>query len=412
MKSVSSVIRICISAGAALAALAPHTGQAASQICSGAGMAMFEQEGSISAVETGGNWLRALSADGTLVTMGPVEGLPPCADPDFRVAPDGKQLITWPSDDEILSVTNNGTEVTKLPAGDKLWDADVTFVSNGLAVIAALLYRDMEEPRLTLMLDTLEGAGSFSLPFEVTGADCGSGTTAMGTVSTGEVMVLCEGSFSVFSGYDGSFSLATFPLEMPDRQLVVAAHEPRISSRVTFFAIVEDLTDTIDPVYELVRIRVSPEGNHRVDLVLDDVAYAGGDHGLAVMNDRNLVYMDEEGMRQVVGSTYDVWAAGVIHPLRPEAKLSAADEPLRVLISEYDVELLTLTDEGWESTTLFELGTPPAAPPPPEMEESGGCSMAGADPATGLGQALLLMLALALVTTPRLARRRGAAPGA
>lgn len=114
-----------------------------------------------------------------------------------------------------------------------------------------------------------------------------------------------------------------------------------------------------------------------------------------------------EGMRHAVRSRDDVWFAEVIHPLRPEAKLSATDDPLRVLISEYDVELLTRTDGSWESTTLFAVGTPPGLPS--EKEDSGGCSMAGADPATGLGQVLLVMLALALVTPPRLAGRRGAA---
>ncbi len=407
MKSVSSVIRICISAGVALAALAPRTGHAASEVCPGAGTAMFEQEGGISAVETGGSWLRTPSDSEMLVTMATVEGLPPCIDPEFRVSPDGAQLIAWPDDDEILSVTRGGTVVTKLPAGDKLWAADVGFISNGLAVIAALLYRDMEEPRLTIMVDTREGAGELSAPFEVTGADCGAGTTAVGTTAAGEVMVLCEGSFTVYNGSDGNFNLATFPLDLPDRQLILAVPSPVLGNSVAFFAIVKDLTDTIDPVYELVRIRVSPDGSQRRQLMLDDVAYAGGAHGLAVMNERNVVYMDEEGMRHVVRTRDDVWSAEVIHPPQPEARLSATDDPLRVLISEYDVELLTLTDRSWESTTLFGVGTPPASPP--EKEDSGGCSMAGGDPATGLGQALLVMLALALVTTPRLAGRRGAA---
>jgi hypothetical protein len=397
MKRVSSVIRICISAGAALAALAPRAGQAASQVCPGAGMAMFERDGGVSAVETGGDWLRILPGSGMLVTMASVEGLPPCVDPDFRVSPDGTQLITWPYDDEILSVTNNKTVATKLAGGEKLWAADVAFHGDGRAVIAALLYRDMDEPRLTLMVDSRPGAGAFGQPFEVTGAKCGAGTTAAGATTAGEVIVLCEGTFTIFNSYEGGFDLATFPLERSDRQLILAVPSLEPGNRVTFFAIVKDLTDTIDPAYELVRIRLSPDGGQRFDLVLDNVAYAGGDHGLAVINERNVVYMDEEGMRQVVGSTYETWATGVIHPLRPEAKLSAMDDPMRVLISEYDVEMLTLTDVGWENTTLFAVGMPPAAPP--EKEDAGGCSAAGTDPATGLGQVLLVMLALALGST-------------
>lgn len=408
MKPVSSVVRICIPAGAALAALALHTGQAAAQSCPRGGMAMFERDEGISAVTNTGSWLRSDSAGEMVTTMAEVENVPPCVDADFRVSPDGAQLIVWAHDDEILSVTDEGTQSTKLLEGERLWTADVTFFQDNRAVIAALVSRDMEEePRLRFLVDSWEDKGMFGAPYEVTGADCSSGTLAVATSGEGVVTALCQGSFTQFHFYETSFGVTTYPLDLPDRELVVAKAEPEPTDQVTFFAIVKDLQDKVDPVYELLRIRVSFDGTQQNELVLDDLAYVGGDYGLAVLDDNEAVYMDEAGLTHVWGARYETWSGRVIHPPQPEARLSAQANPDRVLVSEYDVELLTLMIDGWESTTLFSVGTAPAAPPPPKEEDEGGCSAAGTDPATGLAQVLLVMLALALAT--RLARRRRAA---
>jgi hypothetical protein len=406
MKHVSFALRICISTGAALAALAPRPGLAESPTCRGPGMAVFEPQAGISAVDSSGAWLRIPPRADSLATVARVENLQPCIDPDIRVEPRGDQLLTWQYEREILSVTSEGTVVTRLPEGETLLAADAAWDYQGRAVIAALVSRDGEDPRLTVLAETWPRTGMFQPPFEVPGANCSAGAVGASSSGTGEVVVLCDGSFTAVSAYEGGINLATFPLALGGAQLVVVDADPQAFGLVTFFAIVTDPTDDVDPAYDLVRISLDPpSGGQNIDQVFDNVAYAGGAHGLAVINELNLVYMDEEGLRHVEGSPlYATWTAEVIHPLRPEAKLSAAAGPTRVLISEYDAELLTLTATDWEHETLFALGTPPGAPLP---GDDGGCSVV--DPAAGLGQVLLVMLALALVTAPRLARRQGTA---
>lgn len=407
MKHVSSALRICISTGAALAALAPRTSLATDQVCAGPGMAMFEHDAGISAVDSWGSWLRILPVTDMLVTQGSVENLEPCRDPVIRVAHHGEHLLMWHRDgSEILSVTDEGTLVTELPEGDRVWAADVAFTPQNRAVIAALLYRNGEEPRLSFLVDSGTGDGEFSAPFKVTGANCDMGPVAANANFAGEVVVLCQSSFTVMSGID-SYSMVTLPLDLGGGEMVAVAVEPEPTSRISFFAIVRGTTDETEPAYDLLRIRLNSYGENSVERVLENITYAGGDHGLAVINDDSAVYMGEEGLVYVLESDDDTWDTSVIYPLRPEAKLSARSGPARVLISEYEADLLTLTEEGWKRETLFDLGMPPSSPSGGNGDS--GCSMAGVDPATGLGQVLLVMLALALATAPRLARGRGTA---
>jgi hypothetical protein len=404
MKHIPSALRICISSVAALAALAPRTSLATDQVCAGPGMAVFEHDAGISAVDSWGTWLRILPETEEMVAVASVENLEPCRDPIIRVKHHGEHLLMWHRDgSEILSVTEEGTLVTKLPEGDRVWAADVAFIPQERAVIAALLYRIGEEPRLSFMVDSGTGDGEFPPPFEVTGANCGMGPVAVNANSAGEVVALCQGSFTVMTGLD-SYSMVTLPLDLGGGEMVAVAVEPEPTSRVSFYAVVSVTTDENGQSYDLLRIRLNSYGESTVERVLENIGYAGGDHGLAVINDDSAVYMSEEGLVYV---TEDTWSTSVIYPLRPEAKLSARSSPPRVLISEYEVDLLTLTEEGWKHETLLDLGMPLSSPSGGNGDS--GCSMAGVDPATGLGQALLVMLALALATAPRLARGRGTA---
>lgn len=404
MKYIPSAVRICISIGAALAALAPRTSLATDQVCAGPGMAVFEHDAGISAVDSWGTWLRILPETEELVAKALVENLELCSDPVIRVEHHGEHLLMWHRDgSEIISVTDEGTLVTELPEGDRVWAADVAFMPQGRAVIAALLYRLGEEPRLSFLVDSGTGDGEFPAPFEVTGANCGMGPVAVSSNSVGEVVALCQSSFTVMTGLD-SYSMVTLPLDLGGGEMVAVAVEPEPTSRVSFYAVVTVTTDDNVQSYDLLRIRLNSYGESSVERVLENIKYAGGDHGLAVINDDSAVYMTEEGLMYV---SEDTWSPSVIYPLRPEAKLSARSAPPRVLISEYEADLLTLTEEGWKQETLLDLGRPPSSPSGGNGDS--GCSMAGVDPATGLGQVLLVMLALALATAPRLARGRGTA---